>query len=156
MPEQTITRSTAIPGMQYRNASEAIEWLCSVFGFEKHAVYAGPGNTIMHAELTLGGGMVMLGSINDKAPERRDVRPLGAKVATGRQFRTLRGQGRELGAVPITAYLFSSGWGGMLSVSGWSLAASKVPTGMTTKTRAGQKSIKPPTKTMRVVIPRMR
>jgi len=70
MPEQTTTRSTVIPGMQYRNAPEAIEWLCRVFGFEKHAVYPGPGNTIMHAELTLGGGMIMLGSVNDKAPQR--------------------------------------------------------------------------------------
>ena len=35
--------------MAYRNAPEAIEWLCRVFGFEKHAVYPGPDNTIMHA-----------------------------------------------------------------------------------------------------------
>jgi len=70
MPDQTTTRSTAIPGMLYRNAPEAIDWLCRVFGFEKQAVYSGPGNTIMHAELTLGGGMIMLGSVNDKAPNR--------------------------------------------------------------------------------------
>ncbi len=70
MPNQTISHSTAIPGMQYRNAPDAIEWLCRVFGFEKHAVYTGPANTIMHAELTLGGGMIMLGSVNDKAPNR--------------------------------------------------------------------------------------
>jgi uncharacterized glyoxalase superfamily protein PhnB len=63
-------RSTVIPGMHYRNAADAIEWLCRVFGFEKHAVYTGPGNTIMHAELTLGSGMIMLGSVNDKMPDR--------------------------------------------------------------------------------------
>jgi uncharacterized glyoxalase superfamily protein PhnB len=62
MSEKTTGGSTIIPGMMYRNAPEAIEWLCRVFGFEKHAVYPGPNNTIMHAELTLGGGMVMLGS----------------------------------------------------------------------------------------------
>lgn len=56
--------------MHYRNAQDAIEWLCRVFGFTKHAVYAGPGNTVMHAELTLGGGMIMLGSVNEKAPAR--------------------------------------------------------------------------------------
>ena len=65
MPDKTSTSSTVIPGMRYRNAFAAIEWLCRVFGFEKHAVYPGPDNTIMHAELTLGGGMIMLGSIND-------------------------------------------------------------------------------------------
>jgi uncharacterized glyoxalase superfamily protein PhnB len=52
--------------MSYRDAPAAIDWLCKVFGFERHAVHPGPDNTIMHAELTLGGGMVMLGSINDK------------------------------------------------------------------------------------------
>jgi uncharacterized glyoxalase superfamily protein PhnB len=58
--------------MRYRHAPEAIEWLCRVFGFEKHAVYPGPDNTIMHAELTLGGGMIMLGSM----PESSDGRPM--------------------------------------------------------------------------------
>jgi uncharacterized glyoxalase superfamily protein PhnB len=28
-------RSSIIPGMQYRKAPEAIEWLCKVFGFSK-------------------------------------------------------------------------------------------------------------------------
>jgi uncharacterized glyoxalase superfamily protein PhnB len=56
--------SSVIPGMTYRNAPEAIEWLCRVFGFQRHAVHPGPDNTIMHAELTLGGGMIMLGSVN--------------------------------------------------------------------------------------------
>jgi uncharacterized glyoxalase superfamily protein PhnB len=62
--------STCIPGMMYRDAPAAIDWLCRVFGFSKHAAYAGPDNTIMHAELTLGGGMIMLGSrqADDQAP----------------------------------------------------------------------------------------
>ncbi|HEX4283807.1 MAG TPA: VOC family protein [Terracidiphilus sp.] len=57
--------STVITALRYKNAPEAIEWLCRVFGFEKHAVYPGPDNTIGHAELTLGGGMIMLGSFKD-------------------------------------------------------------------------------------------
>jgi uncharacterized glyoxalase superfamily protein PhnB len=61
--------------MRYRHAAEAIEWLCRVFGFEKHAVYAGPGNTIMHAELTLGGGMIMIGSVNDNEYSRLIQQP---------------------------------------------------------------------------------
>jgi uncharacterized glyoxalase superfamily protein PhnB len=68
-------RTSVIPGMQYRNAPEAIEWLCRVFGFEKHAVYPGPDNTIMHAELTLGSGMIMLGSLNDHAYSRLMKQP---------------------------------------------------------------------------------
>jgi uncharacterized glyoxalase superfamily protein PhnB len=52
--------------MRYRNAPAAIEWLCRVLGFEKHAVAEGPDGTIMHAELTFGNGMIMLGSAVDK------------------------------------------------------------------------------------------
>ncbi len=59
------TRATVIPCMGYRDAAAAIEWLCTVFGFEKHAVYPGEGGTIMHAELSFGNGMIMCGSIKD-------------------------------------------------------------------------------------------
>jgi uncharacterized glyoxalase superfamily protein PhnB len=51
--------------MRYRNASAAIEWLCDAFGFEKHLVALGDNDTIAHAQLTFGGGMIMLGSIRD-------------------------------------------------------------------------------------------
>ena len=85
MSNQSTTGSTVIPGMQYRNAPDAIEWLCRVFGFEKHAVYDGPGNTIMHAELTLGGGMIMLGSVNENAAMRNMKTPaeLGGAQTSG-------------------------------------------------------------------------
>lgn len=59
--------SSLVSGFRYRDAPAAIEWLCRIFGFEKHAVYEGPNNTIAHAELTLGGGMIMLGSGSDNA-----------------------------------------------------------------------------------------
>lgn len=51
--------------MQYRRAPEAIDWLCQVLGFEKHVIYPGPNDTILHAQLTFGTGMVMLGSLNE-------------------------------------------------------------------------------------------
>ncbi|MGO8757086.1 MAG: VOC family protein [Terracidiphilus sp.] len=59
------SRSTVMPALRYRNAPAAIDWLCQVFGFERHAVHEGPDGTIAHAELKLGGGMVMLGSAKD-------------------------------------------------------------------------------------------
>ena len=59
------SQSTIIPAMRYRDANAAIDWLCNVFGFQRHAVYPGPGNTVGHAELTLGSGMIMLGSEKD-------------------------------------------------------------------------------------------
>jgi uncharacterized glyoxalase superfamily protein PhnB len=56
--------------MTYRKASEAIDWLCRVFGFQKHAVYPGPDGVIMHCELTFDGGMIMLGSVRDNDYQR--------------------------------------------------------------------------------------
>lgn len=59
------THSTAIPCLMYRDASTAIGWLCRTVGFEHHAVYTNDDGSIAHAELTLAGGMIMLGSVND-------------------------------------------------------------------------------------------
>lgn len=56
-------RSTVIPCLKYRDAPRMIEWLCRVFGFQKHLVVADPEGTIAHAELSLGTGMIMLGSV---------------------------------------------------------------------------------------------
>jgi uncharacterized glyoxalase superfamily protein PhnB len=57
--------STIMPALRYRDAPAAIDWLCRVLGFARHAVYANPDGTIGHAELTLGAGMIMLGSTKD-------------------------------------------------------------------------------------------
>lgn len=57
------TKSTVIPCLRYRDALAAIDWLCVVFGFEKQAVYTNPDGSVAHAQLTLGGGMIMIGSV---------------------------------------------------------------------------------------------
>jgi uncharacterized glyoxalase superfamily protein PhnB len=57
--------ATIIPTLRYRDAAAAIEWLCRAFGFEKHLVVPGEGNTIAHAQLTFGNGMIMLGTARD-------------------------------------------------------------------------------------------
>lgn len=59
------TRATLIPCLRYEDAHAAIDWLCRVFGFEKHAVYEGPDNTVAHAQLNFGNGMLMLGSVDN-------------------------------------------------------------------------------------------
>ena len=56
------TKANVIPCLRYRDAPAAIEWLCSNFGFEKHLVVPGENNTIVHAQLAFGNGMIMLGS----------------------------------------------------------------------------------------------
>lgn len=65
MTTPTTLRSSVMPTMRYRDAPAAIEWLCRVIGFERHLVVPGPDKTIAHAQLTLGGGMLMLGSADN-------------------------------------------------------------------------------------------
>ncbi|MEA2783120.1 MAG: hypothetical protein QOK29_4664 [Rhodospirillaceae bacterium] len=57
--------STIIPTLRYRDAPRMIEWLCETFGFTRHAVYEDGKGGIAHAQLTLGPGMIMLGSARD-------------------------------------------------------------------------------------------
>ena len=57
------SRSTAIPCLRYRDAPAAIDWLCRAFGFERHLVVPDDAGGIAHAQLTLDGGMIMLGSV---------------------------------------------------------------------------------------------
>jgi uncharacterized glyoxalase superfamily protein PhnB len=59
------TRSTVIPTMRYEDGAAAIDWLCRAFGFEKHLVVPGERGTILHAQLSFGNGMIMLGSARD-------------------------------------------------------------------------------------------
>ena len=61
--------------LQYQDAPAAIDFLCKAFGFEKKAVYEGEGGSIAHAELTLGNGMVMLGSAKETDYGKLLVRP---------------------------------------------------------------------------------
>jgi uncharacterized glyoxalase superfamily protein PhnB len=60
-----MSRVTVIPCLRYRDAPAAIEWLCRVFGFEKHLVVPNQDGTIAHAQLSFGNGMIMLGSVVD-------------------------------------------------------------------------------------------
>jgi uncharacterized glyoxalase superfamily protein PhnB len=51
--------------MRYRDAPAAIDWLCEAFGFECQMAVPGIGGAIAHAQLTLNGGMIMLGSVSN-------------------------------------------------------------------------------------------
>jgi len=66
-----------IPGLRYQNAPAAIDFLCAAFGFERHVVFADDADPaiIHHAQLTLGGGMIMLGSTRpDATAEKYNLR----------------------------------------------------------------------------------
>ena len=74
MAKNDSPRSTVIPALRYRDAPAAIDWLCRVIGFEKHLVVPGPDNTIAHAQLALGGGMLMLGSTSNGSEYGKRIR----------------------------------------------------------------------------------
>lgn len=68
-------RTTVIPALRYRDAAAAIDWLCAAFGLERHLVVPGPDNTIAHAQLAFGNGMIMPGSTSDDAFGRLMAQP---------------------------------------------------------------------------------
>lgn len=63
MPEPTTT-AHAVPCLRYRDAPAAIDALCRVLGFDAQLVVPGEADgEVLHAQLRLGDGMVMLGSV---------------------------------------------------------------------------------------------
>lgn len=69
--DQNLMGSTLIPSVRYRDAHAAIDWLVRVLNFHKQAVYEGPDGTVMHAQLTHGLGMLMLGSVQNQSESGR-------------------------------------------------------------------------------------
>jgi uncharacterized glyoxalase superfamily protein PhnB len=56
------TKPNIFPALKYKDGPAAIEWLRNAFGFREHVVYKAPDGSVAHAQLTLDGGMIMLGS----------------------------------------------------------------------------------------------
>ena len=76
-----MAKGNIIPCLRYRDAPAAIEWLCTAFGFERHLVVDGAGGTIRHAQLTLGNGMIMMGTAReDEFGKRLAVPDKGGRV----------------------------------------------------------------------------
>lgn len=57
--------ATIIPTFRCHDAPRMIEFLCAAFGFMRHAVHPDDKGGIAHAQLVLGGAMIMLGSDRD-------------------------------------------------------------------------------------------
>lgn len=57
--------SPLMPTLLYDDAPAMIDWLCGNFGFARHAVYEDEQGGIGHAELTLGEGMIMMGTARE-------------------------------------------------------------------------------------------
>ncbi len=64
-PSNPETAPTFYPCLRYKDAPAALKWLAQAFGFESHMVVPGPNDTIAHAELRFGNGILMLGSLKE-------------------------------------------------------------------------------------------
>ena len=73
----TETGPAIVPCLSYRDAPAAIAWLKEAFGFTENMVVPGPDDTIAHAQLALGNGMIMVGSERDDELQMRIPCDLG-------------------------------------------------------------------------------
>lgn len=53
---------TICPSLTYADAPAAIEWLCRAFGFTRRLVVPREDGGVLHSELSLGAGVVMVSS----------------------------------------------------------------------------------------------
>ena len=64
-PSPKSDAPNVFPGLRYRDEHAAMEWLTRAFGFQRHALFTDDDGKVVHAEMRLGPGIVMLGA----APE---------------------------------------------------------------------------------------
>jgi len=68
------------PAVRYKDGPAAMDWLGRAFGFERHFVVPGPDDTVAHAQLILGSGMIMMGSGRHDPPNPWDAVSQGIYV----------------------------------------------------------------------------
>jgi uncharacterized glyoxalase superfamily protein PhnB len=71
MTNSHAIRVTSIPAIRYANADTAIDWLTHALGFTAKAVYREKNGVVAHAELVLGNGMVMIGTVGQNQETSR-------------------------------------------------------------------------------------
>jgi uncharacterized glyoxalase superfamily protein PhnB len=75
-----MTPSDIHPCLTYADAAAAIDWLCRVFGFEKRLVVPGENGTVVHSELSLGTGVVMVSSEKPEMGRFGPAHPQGGRT----------------------------------------------------------------------------
>lgn len=59
--DSPLRRQVFIPSVAYKDNRAALEWLQAAFGFEPSEVLTDSQGTIVHAQMTFGEGVVMIG-----------------------------------------------------------------------------------------------
>ena len=62
---RVMSTQNIFPALRYRDADAALAWLRQAFGTEERDVYRDRDGRIRHAELSLGDGLIMLGSYHE-------------------------------------------------------------------------------------------
>lgn len=70
---------TIFPILRYNEARKAIHWLCAAFGCVERFSVPETGDPVRHAQLKLGSGVIMLGSVR---PDDGLTSPQGTGVST--------------------------------------------------------------------------
>lgn len=70
---------TIFPILRYNDARAAIQWLCATFGFIELFSVPESGPVVRHAQLELGGNLIMLGSVR---PDEGLVSPQSSGLGT--------------------------------------------------------------------------
>jgi uncharacterized glyoxalase superfamily protein PhnB len=100
-----------IPTLRYGKAEEAIDWLCKAFGFERKMVVPGEGGRVLHAELTFGHDMIMLGDADTEyshlvsAPKKGEAVSQGLYVVVedaDAHYERAKAAGAEIIKEPVT------------------------------------------------------
>jgi uncharacterized glyoxalase superfamily protein PhnB len=59
-------------GVFYKDANQAIEWLCKAYGFEVRLKVEGEGGRVAHSELVFGEAVIMVGDELTQMEKMRD------------------------------------------------------------------------------------
>jgi uncharacterized glyoxalase superfamily protein PhnB len=100
-------RPAFIPSLAYRDNRAALKWLEAAFGFKSSEVLTDAQGNVVHAEMTHGGGVVMIGG--EWADWTRSPASLGGKNTQRVHVRIERGldehcaQARAAGATVVMA-----------------------------------------------------
>jgi uncharacterized glyoxalase superfamily protein PhnB len=72
---RSAPNATVVPVLVYEDVNQAIDWLCGTFGFKERLRAAGAHGVVLHAQLDIGDGAVMLGrqGAEFRAPRGNEV-----------------------------------------------------------------------------------
>jgi uncharacterized glyoxalase superfamily protein PhnB len=103
------------PALRYRDARAAVEWLGRAFGFAPGLVAEAPDGHVAHAELALGAGGIMLGTLREGTDNPWNAERFGVYVYVAdvdAHFARARAAGaeivRELAEMPYGAREYSA------------------------------------------------